>query len=255
MGSLKIAWVHHSECKRTNHQTNTFAIVFHTYLVVPTSLVEFGTKSDSREHFFFQETWKMSGNDVIACRVAFLIIRESQKRRRKRRWLMTSLSKSRDQYRGLDFMADLKAEPEYGLFWNFCRLKPIDFEYLLNLVAPQIVRVYESINCNAFWLFHSIVLLKRSSEQDTWNESNALKKPVSEVQNPKLSHIFFYNKLYVFVVICHQKQILVHTNHWRRANILWRSLNLKTSEGTLPNVNEDIPLLIRFRRTVHISPF
>jgi len=66
------------------------------------------------------------------------VIRPISKQRRRRRWWMTSLFKSREQYRGMDLMNDLKSEMEYGLFQNFCRMNPTDFEFLFNRVAPEI---------------------------------------------------------------------------------------------------------------------
>ncbi len=44
-------------------------------------------------------------------------------------------------------MDDLKMELEYGLFQNFCRMKPTDFEYLLNLIAPQIIKQDTTYRC------------------------------------------------------------------------------------------------------------
>nr|CAH7725082.1 unnamed protein product [Callosobruchus chinensis] len=35
-------------------------------------------------------------------------------------------------------MCDLRAEKEYGLFENFCRMKSTDFEFVLNKIEEEI---------------------------------------------------------------------------------------------------------------------
>ncbi len=123
-------------------------------------------------------------------------------------------------------------------FQNSCRMKPTDFKYLLNLVAPQIVGVYKSINCNDLIIpFHCTTKEKLRARCVECIECT--KEPVSEVWNPKLSNIFFYNRS----CFCGDMSLTVNScphSHWRQANILWRSLNLPTYKGTLPNANKGI---------------
>lgn len=89
-----------------------------------------------------------SDDDIIIASALYIIISEAEaeavkeppKKRRKRRWWTTSLFKSRSRYRGIDLINDLKAEMEYGLFQNFCRMKSTDFEWLLNEIGPKIAK-------------------------------------------------------------------------------------------------------------------
>ncbi|CAH1980242.1 unnamed protein product [Acanthoscelides obtectus] len=60
-----------------------------------------------------------------------------QKAKRKRRWWMTSLSRSRERYNVSIMIEDLIREPS-GRLENFLRMSYTDFEFLLNEVGHMI---------------------------------------------------------------------------------------------------------------------
>jgi hypothetical protein len=64
------------------------------------------------------------------------------KKRKQRRWWQTQLYKyiSRSVYSGRELLLDLKFQEISGLYKNFTRMSPTDFEYLINLVGPKIAR-------------------------------------------------------------------------------------------------------------------
>jgi hypothetical protein len=88
------------------------------------------------------ESRRMTDENVeIISSAAFVIHDEKDERRtRKRRWWMTSLFKSREQYSATDLFGDLNIERQYGLFHNFCRMNSIDLESLLSRIGPKITK-------------------------------------------------------------------------------------------------------------------
>jgi hypothetical protein len=62
------------------------------------------------------------------------------KKRKSPRWWMSQLYQSRQIYSGSSLMADLKFEHISGLYKNFTRMHPTDFEFLINAVGPSISR-------------------------------------------------------------------------------------------------------------------
>jgi hypothetical protein len=78
---------------------------------------------------------------AIISSAAFVILDEKDQRRtRKRRWWMTSLFRSREQYSATDLIRDLNIERQYGLFHNFCRMHSTDLEFLLSRIGPKITK-------------------------------------------------------------------------------------------------------------------
>lgn len=65
---------------------------------------------------------------------------KKNKKRRARRWWQTQLYTSRNVYGGNHLLLDLKFQAISGLYKNFTRMSPADFEYLINLIGPKIAR-------------------------------------------------------------------------------------------------------------------
>ena len=62
-------------------------------------------------------------------------IENKKKRRQKRRWWQTQLYANRNVYSGNSLLSDLKFQKVSGLYKNFTRMSPTDFEYLINLIG------------------------------------------------------------------------------------------------------------------------
>jgi hypothetical protein len=79
-----------------------------------------------------------SGDEVLITSASFIVMRSflKTKSRRKRRWWMTSVFRSRDRYSGSDILCDLRVENLH--FRTFCRMSYSDFDALINLVGPRI---------------------------------------------------------------------------------------------------------------------
>nr|CAH7725081.1 unnamed protein product [Callosobruchus chinensis] len=79
---------------------------------------------------------------VVIASASYIILsdeeEEARPKRKKRRWWTTTLFKSRARYSTTQLMCDLRAEKEYGLFENFCRMKSTDFEFVLNKIEEEI---------------------------------------------------------------------------------------------------------------------
>jgi hypothetical protein len=63
-----------------------------------------------------------------------------KKKQRKRRWWQTEMFKNRYMYSGSNLLADLKFQDISGHYKNFVRMAATDFEFLLNRIAPSIVK-------------------------------------------------------------------------------------------------------------------
>lgn len=75
---------------------------------------------------------------AIAASVFIVIYNDRLKRRRKpRRHWVTPILRRRESYGGESMLNDLRIG---GQFENFCRMSSEDFEYLLNLIGPEITR-------------------------------------------------------------------------------------------------------------------
>lgn len=77
--------------------------------------------------------------DVAAA--AYIIRQCLAKRKRKQtRWWQTQLYTKRNCYSGNALLVDLKFQSVSGLYKNFTRMSPVDFECLLNLIGAKIGR-------------------------------------------------------------------------------------------------------------------
>ena len=75
---------------------------------------------------------------------AFIFVHHMLSRRRKRRerrWWQTELYRKRSVYSGTSLLADLKFQEVSGQYKNFTRMTAADFELLINLVGPKIVKM------------------------------------------------------------------------------------------------------------------
>jgi hypothetical protein len=63
-----------------------------------------------------------------------------KKRKKQRRWWQTQLYTNREVYSGSSLLRDFSFQPVSGLYKNFTRMSPTEFEFLINLVGEQISR-------------------------------------------------------------------------------------------------------------------
>jgi len=61
-----------------------------------------------------------------------------KKRRKERRWWQTQLYTSREVYSVSSLLADLNFQSVSGLYKNFTRMSPSEFEFLNNLIGENI---------------------------------------------------------------------------------------------------------------------
>ena len=80
--------------------------------------------------------------EVAATAYIFMhyFVKKNKKRRVERRWWQTKLYTVRKAYSGRQLLQDLKFQAISGLYKNFTRMSPTDFEYLINVIGPKIGR-------------------------------------------------------------------------------------------------------------------
>jgi len=61
-----------------------------------------------------------------------------KKKRKERRWWQTQLYTSREVYSGSSLLADLNFQSVSGLYKNFTRMSPSEFEFPINLIGEKI---------------------------------------------------------------------------------------------------------------------
>ena len=74
-----------------------------------------------------------------------------KKKRKERRWWQTQLYTSREVYSGSSLVADLNFQSVSGLYKNFTRMSPSEFEFLINLIGKNLEKghsVQESHFCS-----------------------------------------------------------------------------------------------------------
>ncbi|XP_031359284.1 protein ALP1-like [Photinus pyralis] len=77
---------------------------------------------------------------IIVASAAFLFLKlNEKKRRRRRRWWMTSIFRDRENRNASELLLTLTQE-DSGHFTNFSRMTATDFEELLQLIGPKIVK-------------------------------------------------------------------------------------------------------------------
>ena len=84
----------------------------------------------------------MSSLQVVS--PAFLFVHRLLSRRRKRQerlWWETELYRKRSVCNGTSFLTDLKFQEVSGQYKNFTRMAPADFELLIHLNGPKIVKM------------------------------------------------------------------------------------------------------------------
>lgn len=84
----------------------------------------------------------MNGPQQAAAAYIFIhyALQQEKKRRKPPRWWMSKLYASREQYSGTSLMADLKFQAVSGMYKNFTRMHPTDFEFLLSSIEPIIAK-------------------------------------------------------------------------------------------------------------------
>ena len=61
-----------------------------------------------------------------------------KKKRKERRWWQTQLYTIREMYSGSSLLADLNFQSVRGLYKNFTRISPSEFEFLINLTGKKV---------------------------------------------------------------------------------------------------------------------
>jgi hypothetical protein len=64
------------------------------------------------------------------------------KKRKERRWWQPQLYTSREVYSGSSLLADLNFQSVSGLYKNFTRMSPSEFEFLINLIGEKTSKKY-----------------------------------------------------------------------------------------------------------------
>lgn len=84
---------------------------------------------------------KMDDEKVRFACAAFIVLCDALKPkiRRNRRYWMTRIFKSRNRYRATNLLNDLSIE-DTGQYKNFCRMSSMDFELLINLIGPKVMK-------------------------------------------------------------------------------------------------------------------
>jgi hypothetical protein len=59
---------------------------------------------------------------------------KKQEKKKQRRWWQTQLYSSKEVYSASNLLADLNYQSVSGLYKNFIRMSPTEFEYLIHLV-------------------------------------------------------------------------------------------------------------------------
>ena len=57
---------------------------------------------------------------------------------KEQRWWQMQLYTSREAYSGSSLLADLNFQSVSGLYKNFTKMSPIEFEFLINLISEKI---------------------------------------------------------------------------------------------------------------------
>lgn len=83
----------------------------------------------------------MEQNKKLALVSALIIIirKRQEKKKRNARWWVTTLFRNRQFYGGDQLLQDLEAEKSEK-FKNFCRMSLTDFQALLKLIEPKIMK-------------------------------------------------------------------------------------------------------------------
>lgn len=93
-------------------------------------------------HFYYllfvlqQEVVEM---EVAAAAYIVMDYLVKNKRKKDRRWWQLQLYSNRSHADNL--LCDLKYQSVSGLYKNFTRMSPVDFEYLINMIGPKISRL------------------------------------------------------------------------------------------------------------------
>jgi len=61
-----------------------------------------------------------------------------KKKRIERRWWQRQLYTSREMYSGSSLLGDLNFQPVSGIYKNFTRMSPSEFEFLINLIREKL---------------------------------------------------------------------------------------------------------------------
>jgi len=74
----------------------------------------------------------------------------SKKKRKEQRWWQRQLYTSKEVYSGSCLLADLNFQPASGLYKNFTRISPSEFEFVINLIAEKNLEKGHSVQENHF---------------------------------------------------------------------------------------------------------
>jgi hypothetical protein len=89
-----------------------------------------------------------------------------KKKRKERRWWQTHLYTRREVYSGSSLLADLNFQSFSGLYKNFTRMSPSEFEFLINLIGEKVskeVTAFRKVIMNLRLSYENHELLYTSS--------------------------------------------------------------------------------------------
>ena len=78
------------------------------------------------------------------------IYKALKKKRKERRWWQRQLYTSKEVYRGSNLLADLNFQSVIGLYKNFTRMSPSDFEFSINLIGEKNLEKGQSVQESHF---------------------------------------------------------------------------------------------------------
>lgn len=83
----------------------------------------------------------MTTPDLRVAAAAYIYLHYALKKKKKsRRLWLSQIYASREAYNGSHLLADLNFQSVSGMYKNFTRMHPSDFDFLINLIGPKICK-------------------------------------------------------------------------------------------------------------------
>jgi hypothetical protein len=85
-----------------------------------------------------------------------------KEKRKERRWWQRQLYTNREMYSGSRLLADLNFQSVSGLYKNFTRMSPSEFEFLINLIGEKNLKKGHCVQESHFSVQERLALTLRS---------------------------------------------------------------------------------------------
>ncbi|XP_022177580.1 uncharacterized protein LOC111038683 [Myzus persicae] len=82
----------------------------------------------------------MMSLQIAAAAYIYIHLALKKNSKRRRRWWTTHLYTRREETGGNTLLQDLRTQEINGQFQNFMRMTSTDFDFLINLIGPKIVK-------------------------------------------------------------------------------------------------------------------